>query len=138
MHMPSSWQLLSCDSLARSVFLCAGFCQPFSFPPPLPLSFVGFFSTDVLSVTGACSFPCLWGLIAGLHCCASHWALFQSRVWLPIVEAPGYSRHPTSILAMQLFNGTISDCNYFNLPPSPTAQYRYSCLGMTPAPDGQT
>ena len=41
----------------------------------------------------------------GLHCCASHWALFQSRGWLPIVEATGYSRHPTSILAMQLFNG---------------------------------
>ena len=31
-------------------------------------------------------------------------ALFQSRGWLPIVEAPGYSRHPTSILAMQLLN----------------------------------
>ena len=29
-------------------------------------------------------------------------ALFQSRGWLPIVEAPGYFRHPTSILAMQL------------------------------------
>ena len=27
-------------------------------------------------------------------------ALFQSRGWLPIVEAPGYFRHPTSILAM--------------------------------------
>ena len=31
-------------------------------------------------------------------------ALLQSRGWLPIVEAPGYSRHPTSILAMQLLN----------------------------------
>ena len=30
--------------------------------------------------------------------------LFQSRGKLPIVEAPGYSRHPTSILAMQLLN----------------------------------
>ena len=30
-------------------------------------------------------------------------ALFQSRGWLPIVEAPGYFRHPTCILAMQLF-----------------------------------
>ena len=29
-------------------------------------------------------------------------ALFQSRGWLPIEEAPGYSRYPTSILAMQL------------------------------------
>ena len=66
-----------------------------------------FFSTDVLSVTGACSFPFVWGLMAGLHCCASHRALFQSRGWLPIVEAPGYSRHSTCILAMQLFNGLI-------------------------------
>ena len=29
-------------------------------------------------------------------------ALFQSRGWLPIVEAPGYFRHQTSILVMQL------------------------------------
>ena len=29
-------------------------------------------------------------------------ALFQSRGWLPIVEAPGNFKHPTSILAMQL------------------------------------
>ena len=35
-------------------------------------------------------------------------ALFQSWGWLPIVEAPGYFRHPTSILAMQLLiTGTI-------------------------------
>ena len=33
-----------------------------------------------------------------------HEALLQSRGWLPIVEAPGYSMHPTSILAMQLLN----------------------------------
>ena len=31
-------------------------------------------------------------------------ALFQSRGWLPIVEAPRYSRHPTPILPMQLLN----------------------------------
>ena len=29
-------------------------------------------------------------------------ALFLSRGWLPIVDAPGYFRHSTSILAMQL------------------------------------
>ena len=29
-------------------------------------------------------------------------ALFQSGGWLPIVEAPRYFGHPTSILAMQL------------------------------------
>ena len=105
--MPSSWLHLWYDSLAHSVFLCDGFCQLF---PPLspPATLCCFFSTDVFfSVTGACSFPFVWGLMDGLHCCASHWALFQSRGWLPIVEATGYSRHPTSILAMQLFNGTI-------------------------------
>ena len=35
-------------------------------------------------------------------------ALFQSRGWLPIMEAPGYFRHPTSILAMQLSNAFCS------------------------------
>ena len=35
-------------------------------------------------------------------------ALFQSRGWLPIVEAPGYFRHPTSILAMQLLTSFIA------------------------------
>ena len=45
--------------------------------------------------------------MAGLCFCAVvpvMGALLQSRGWLPIVEAPGYSRHPTSILAMQLLN----------------------------------
>ena len=102
MCMPSNWLHLPGDSLARSVFLRARFCQLFS-PPRLCC----FFSTNVLSETGVCSFPFVWGLMAGLRCCASHWALFQSKGWLPIVEASGYSRHPTSILAMQLFNGTI-------------------------------
>ena len=40
-------------------------------------------------------------------------ALFQSRGWLPIVEAPGYFRHPTSILAMQLLNAV--KCNLTEL-----------------------
>ena len=66
MRMPSSWLHRSCDSLARSVFLRARFCQPFC---------------AVVPVMGA---------------------LFQTRGWLPIVEAPGYSKHPTCILAMQL------------------------------------
>ena len=34
-------------------------------------------------------------------------ALSQSRGWLLIVEAPGYSRHLTSILAMQLLNTVL-------------------------------
>ena len=53
--------------------LRAGFCRPFSSPPALPLGLLGFFSTDAfVSVTGACSFPLVWGLMAGLRCCASH------------------------------------------------------------------
>ena len=60
--------------------LRAGFCRPFSFPPALPLGLLGFFSTDAfVSVTGACSFPFVWGLMAGLHCCASHGGIIS--VW---------------------------------------------------------
>ena len=69
MRMPSSRLHRSCDSLAHSVFLRAKFCQPFSSPPP---RLCWFFSTDVFSVTDACSFPFMWELMAGLCCCASH------------------------------------------------------------------
>ena len=81
--------------------LCAGFCRPFSSRPALPLGLLGFFSTDAfVSVRGACSFPLVWGL--GCAVVPVMGVLFQSRGWLPVVEAPGYFRHPTSILAMQL------------------------------------
>ena len=106
MHMPSCWLHRSCDSLAHSVFLRARFCQPFSPPPPLPLGFVGFSPLMFFSV---------WRVPVPFLLCGGSWlgyavvpvkgALFQSRSWLPIVEAPGYSRHPTSTLAMQLLNG---------------------------------
>ena len=53
--------------------LRAGFCRPFFSPPALPLGLLGFFSTDAfVSLTGAYSFPFVWGLMAGLRCCASH------------------------------------------------------------------
>ena len=45
------------------------------FPPlsPSPLGFVGFFLPLMFfSVTGACPLHFLWGLMAGLCCCASH------------------------------------------------------------------
>ena len=94
--------LLSCDSLAHSVFLLARFCQPFSSPPPPP-RLCWFFSPLMFSV---------WQVAVPFLSCGGSWlgcavmpvmgALFQSRGWLPIVEAPGYSRHPTSIWAMQL------------------------------------
>ena len=75
-----------------SVFLCARFCQPFSFPPPpLPLGFVSFFSMDVFQCGGSW-LGCAVAPVLG--------ALFHFRGWLPIVEAPGYSGHPTSILVM--------------------------------------
>ena len=52
------------------------FFQPFS-SPLLSLGFVVFVSVFFsplmfLSVTGDCSFPFEWGLMARLHCCASH------------------------------------------------------------------
>ena len=43
-------------------------------------------------------------------------ALLQPRCWLPIVEAPGYSRHPTPILAMQLLTCNIIFYMKFNRP----------------------
>ena len=130
MRMPSSSLHRSCDSLVRSVSFCAGFFQPMRFfqplspplPPPLPhcpspqalflwvLQFLLFSPCMFSSVMGACTFPFVWGLMAGLRCTVVPvmGALIQSSRWLPIVEAPGYSRHPTSILAMQLLRGTYN------------------------------
>ena len=53
-------------------------------------------------------------------------ALFQSKGLLPIVEAPGYSRHPTSILAMQLLNAF--KCNLKEL----TTKSVFSAWGQRP------
>ena len=93
---------------ARSGFLRAGFFQPTRFFQPFsPLLSLGFvvvvFSTDVFQCDG-CPVPFLscGGSWLGCAVVPVMGALFQSRGWLPIVEAPGYSRHPTSILAMQL------------------------------------
>ena len=60
---------------------------------------VFFFSTDVFQCDG-----CLLCRGSWLGCAVVPvlGALFQSRGWLPKVEAPGYSRHPTSSLAVQL------------------------------------
>ena len=73
-------------------FMLGSFSHFLPPPPPfLPLGFVVFFSTDVFSV------PFLWCGDSWLGCTVVPvmGALFQSRGWLPIVEAPGYSRHPT-------------------------------------------
>ena len=61
--------------------------------------FFFFFFTDVFQCDG-----CLlcWGSWLGCAVVRVLGALFQSRGWLPKVEAPGYSRHPTSILAVEL------------------------------------
>ena len=95
-HMPSCSLHSSCDSVAwifpsccvvhAMRFLSVIFSKPSS--PPY-----GSFST----VMGACSFQFLWGLMAGLHSCTSHGGTIKSRGWLPKVEIPGYSRHPTAI-----------------------------------------
>ena len=67
-------------------------------PPPFSPSFYCFYS-----VTGACSSYCVWahGWVAKI---CQPWEQSSSRSWLPIVEAPGCFRHPTSILAMQLLS----------------------------------
>ena len=91
-RMLGGWLHRPCDSLARSVFPSCWVLLAIFFtsrPSPRP---VGFF------------FPFLWcgGSWLGCAVVPVMGALFQSRGWLPIVEAPGYFRHPTSILAMQL------------------------------------
>ena len=46
-------------------------------------------------------------LIAGLHCCASHASIVQSRGWLPKVdEAPGYAKRGTIHQEIQLLMTT--------------------------------
>jgi len=67
-------------------------------PSPFPPSFHCF-----NSVMGACSSYCegAHGWVARI---CQPWEQSSSRSWLPIVEAPGCLRHPTSILEMQLFS----------------------------------
>ena len=81
------------------------------FPPPFPPSFHCF-----NSVTGACSSYCVGahGWVARI---CQPWEQSSSKSWLPIVEAPGCLRHPTSILAMQFlrllptFAGVLQEKN---------------------------
>ena len=62
------------------------------FPPPLPsLSF-----HCLTSVTGACP-PFHVGAHSWVARICQPWEWSPSRSWLPIVEAPGCLRHPTSI-----------------------------------------
>ena len=56
-----------------SVFLCARFCQPFSFPSPLLLGFVSFFSTDVFQCDGC--------LFLSLHVGAHGWVVPLCQLW---------------------------------------------------------
>ena len=65
-------------------------------PPPFPSFFHCFYS-----VTGACS-SCCMGAHGWVTRICQPWEQSSSRSWLPIVEAPGCFRHPTSILTMQL------------------------------------
>ena len=101
--MLGGWLHQSCDSLARVVFPSCWVLPAIFFPSrPSPRP-VGFFLHWCSSV---------WQVPVPFLCCGGSWlgctvvpvmgALFHSRGWLPIVEAPGYFRHPTSILATQL------------------------------------
>ena len=63
------------------------------------------------SVMGACSFPFVLGAHARLDSAVVPvmGSLFQSWGWLAIVEAPGYSRHPSP-------NGHLSTMTTFFCP----------------------
>ena len=103
MHMVGGWLHWSCDSLAHSVFPSCWVLSAIFFPSPPPPRLCWFFSPLMFSV---------WQVPVPFLSCGGSWlgcavvpvmgALFQSRGWLPIVEAPGYFRHPTSIWATQL------------------------------------
>ena len=93
----------------------------FSLPHPLPLLrlcccccrfFVFVFPPLVFSsVTGACSFPFVWGLMAGLRCYASHGG---------IISILGLAANSGSPWILQAPNLHFSDaavkthCNYLN------------------------
>lgn len=85
--------------IARSFFgqccLPRVFFSNFPPPPPPLFPFQLCLSTDI-SVWQVPAFLHPWGLMAGLQGCASHEGVIQCRGWLPKVDAPGYSRHPTS------------------------------------------
>ena len=106
--MPSSWLHRSCDSLARSVFFFVPGSVSHFLPLPAPPRLCWLFLHWCFQCDG-----CLFlSFRVGAHgwvalLCQSWGALFQSRGWLPIVEVRGYSRHPTSILTMQL----LTSCN---------------------------
>ena len=94
----------------QEAFSSGLFCNCFSvaahrpgslLPPPFPPSFHCFDS-----VMGTCSSYCVGahGWVARIYqpCEQS-----SSRSWLPIVEAAGCLRHPTSILAIQLLTNFL-------------------------------
>jgi len=128
--MSSSSPHRSCDSLARSFFFRAGFFQPMRFFLPFSFPFLSlgffccycscflFFYTGVVQCDGCLflSFS-VGGSWLGYAVVPVMEALFQSRGWLPKVEAPGYSRHPTSILAMQLLKRSWRSGESTRLPP---------------------
>ena len=84
------WIFPSCCVVHAMRFLSVIFSKPSSTP-------YSSFSTDILQCDGCLFVLFLWGLMAGLCSCTSHGGTIQSRGWLPKVETPGYSRHPTAI-----------------------------------------
>ena len=73
--------------------------RPGSSPPtPFPPSFPLFLQCDGFL------FPYCVGAHGWVARICQPWERSPSKSWLPIVEAPGCFRHPTSILAMQLLN----------------------------------
>ena len=82
------------------------FCSSKITPRQFPSHLLSFPLSTVSTVWWVSVPLTAWGLMAGLPGFASHGSSLNSstcRSWLPIVEAPGCLRQPTSILAMQLF-----------------------------------
>ena len=97
------------QSLVLFFFQLMRFFLPFASRSPLPrlcflvvVAVFFFFPLVFSSVMYACSFLLCRGSRLGCAVVSVMGALFQSSGWLPIMEAPGYSKHPTSILAMPL------------------------------------
>jgi len=70
-------------------------------PGSSPTPFLSLFFHCFDSVTGACSSYCM-GACGWVARICQPWDQLSFKSWLPIVEAPGCLRHPTSILAMEV------------------------------------
>ena len=76
-------------------------------PPPLPCLF------PLICQCDRCRFFCL-GAHSWVVALCQPWGIIQTGGWLPKVEAPGYFRHPTSILKVAVVYRCLTT------PPGPS------------------